>query len=72
MIDIFLKRLAFSKLYMHQESVLASFGVNVMSSCVVDVGSDKINICCVDEGVSMLQTVVRKHFGGSDINLLLH
>jgi actin-related protein 8 len=38
---------------------------------VVDIGSDKINICCVDEGVILPGSYVRKNFGSRDIDLVL-
>lgn len=43
------------------------------SACVVDIGFEKINICCVDEGVILPGTVIRKNFGSRHINeMLLH
>lgn len=51
------------KVYLHIESVLACFGAAVSSACVVDIGHEKISVCCVDEGVIMPQTLIRKNFG---------
>ena len=72
LINSFLKKLAFQKIYLHQESVLSSFGSCLSQACVVDIGSDKINICCIDEGVVIPQTVIRKFFGGREVDLFLH
>lgn len=71
-INIFLKKLAFRRIFLHQESVMATFGCCISQACVIDIGSDKINICCVDEGVIIPQTIVRKFYGGRDIDIFLH
>lgn len=43
------------------------------SACVVDIGFEKISICCVDEGVILPGTVIRKNYGSRHINeMLLH
>ena len=36
------------KVYLHIESVMACFGAAVSSACVVDIGHEKISVCCVD------------------------
>lgn len=57
------KVVGFKKIYLHCESVVACFGAAVSSACVVDIGHEKINICCVDEGIIVPQTLIRKNFG---------
>jgi actin-related protein 8 len=57
------KAVGFKKIYLHIESVVACFGAAISSGCVVDIGHEKINICCVDEGVIVPQTLIRKNFG---------
>lgn len=57
------KVVGFKKIYLHFESVVACFGAAVSSACVVDIGHEKINICCVDEGIIVPQTLIRKNFG---------
>ena len=64
-------RIGFKKLYIHMESVMACFGTAVRSACVVDIGHEKINICCVDEGVVLPRTLVRKNFGSKDVSKIL-
>jgi actin-related protein 8 len=64
-------RIGFKKLYIHMESVMACFGTAVSSACVVDIGHEKINICCVDEGVVLPRTLVRKNFGSKDVSKIL-
>jgi len=71
-INIFMKKLAFARIYLHQESALAAFGTCLSQACVVDIGSDKINICCIDEGVVLPQTIIRKFYGGKEVDLFLH
>jgi actin-related protein 8 len=56
-------KICFNKLYIHLESVLACLGTAISSAVVVDIGHEKINICCVDEGVILPKTLVRKNFG---------
>jgi len=50
---------------------MACFGTAVSSACVVDIGHEKINVCCVDEGVIIPHTLIRKNFGSKDISKLL-
>ena len=48
---------------MHLESVLACLGTAITSAVVVDIGHEKINICCVDEGIILPKTLLRKNYG---------
>jgi actin-related protein 8 len=38
------------------------------SACVIDIGSSKISISCIDEGLMLPKTLLRKHYGGDDID----
>lgn len=58
-------------MYIHLESILACFGSAVSSACVVDIGHEKINVCCVDEGVILPKTLVKKNFGSKDISKIM-
>ena len=58
-------------MYFHMESVLASFSSTLSSVCVVDIGYEKINVACVEEGVILPGTLIRKNFGGKHINIML-
>lgn len=42
------------------------------SACVVDIGYEKTTVCCVDEGVVLPGTVLRKNFGSRHINDTLY
>lgn len=53
------------------ESVMACFSSTVSSACIIDIGHDKINVACVEEGVILPGTLIRKNFGGRHINELL-
>ncbi len=39
-----------------QESVCATYGAGVSSACVVDVGDQKVSVCCVEDGNSTVNT----------------
>jgi actin-related protein 8 len=69
--NIFLKNMQFKSFYMHLESVLACFGTSVPSACVIDIGYEKISICCVGEGLILPGTMVRKNYGSKHINDML-
>ena len=71
MINLFFKYFGFKNIFLHLESVMSSFGLAIQSSCVVDIGSDKLNICCVDEGMIIKNTLIRKNLGGNEITELL-
>ena len=72
LINIFLKTFGFKSIFLHLESVMASFGGALQSACVLDIGSDKINVCCVDEGIILEDTLIRKNYGGDDLTKLLY
>ena len=71
MINLFFNYFGFKNIFLHLESVMSSFGLAIQSSCVVDIGSDKLNICCVDEGMIIKNTLIRKNMGGNEITKLL-
>lgn len=62
------RQLEFQKLYVHLESILACLGTAVSSALVVDIGHEKINVCCVDEGIILPKTLIRKNFGLKSIS----
>jgi actin-related protein 8 len=63
LISMIFSKICFSRLYLHLESVLACLGTAISSAVVVDIGHEKINVCCVDEGVILPKTLIRKNFG---------
>ena len=72
MINLFFKYFGFKNIFLHLESVMSSFGLAIQSSCVVDIGSDKLSVCCVDEGMIIKNTLFRKNIGGNEITKLLY
>ncbi len=72
LINIFLKVLSFKSIFVHLESVLATFGSALQTSCVVDIGADKVNVCCIDEGLIFDESILRKNFGGNDLTKLMY
>jgi len=63
--------LGFKSMFLHQESVLASYAMSLPSACVVDIGATKTSVCCIEEGIIISKSVIRKHFGGNDQTELL-
>jgi len=63
--------LGFRSMFLHQESVMATFAMALPSAVVVDIGSTKTSVCCVEEGIIRSESVIRKHFGGDDMTALL-
>ena len=72
MINMFLKDIGFKGMYLHLESILACFGTAMTQACVVDIGAEKTNVCCVDEGLVLPNTLIRKYFGGLDVDYFLY
>jgi hypothetical protein len=72
LINIFLKVLGFKAAFVHLESIMATFGTALQSACVVDIGADKVNVCCIDEGMILDDSLIRKNFGGNDLTRLLY
>jgi len=72
LINIFLRTFSFKSIFLHLESVMSSFGAALQSACVLDIGSDKINVCCVDEGIILEDSLIRKNFGGEDLTKIFY
>ena len=70
MVDMFLSRFQFKSIYIHKESILAAFGAGMNLCCVVDIGSDKLQVSCVEEGQIIRNTLFRKNFGSKDLDWL--
>lgn len=72
MVNMLLSKLKFKSIFIHNESVMATYAMALPSACVVDIGSTKITVSCVDEGLLMPKSIIRKHYGGDDITELLY
>ena len=68
LVNVFLRTLEFQYIYIHLESILACFGGCLSQACVVDLGYEKINISCVDEGLILPGTTIKKCYGGADLD----
>lgn len=66
-----LAKMKFKSLLVHTESVMATFAMAMSSACVVDIGSTKINVCCIDEGILVPKSIQRKHYGGDELTEML-
>jgi actin-related protein 8 len=47
---------------------MATFAMAMSTACVVDIGSSKISVCCIDEGLMIPKSIQRKHYGGNEVN----
>ncbi|KAK2507879.1 hypothetical protein MC885_017038 [Smutsia gigantea] len=68
LVNMILMKMGFSGIVVHQESVCATFGSGLSSTCVVDVGDQKTSVCCVEDGVSHRNTRLCLAYGGSDVS----
>jgi actin-related protein len=50
---------------------MATYAMACQSACVVDIGSQKISVCCVDDGIIIPKTIFKRNYGGDDISELL-
>ena len=41
------------------------------TAVVVDIGSTKTTVCCIEEGIIISKSIIRKNFGGDDMTSLL-
>jgi actin-related protein 8 len=51
---------------------MATFAMAMSTACVVDIGSSKISVACIEEGLLMPKSIHRKHYGGDELNELLY
>eukprot|EP00742_Colponemidia_sp_Colp-10_P008437 GILJ01009140.1.p1 GENE.GILJ01009140.1~~GILJ01009140.1.p1 ORF type:complete len:641 (-),score=104.64 GILJ01009140.1:295-2178(-) len=71
LVNVILRQLGFKACFLHQESVLACFGAGVSTACVVDIGAQKTNVVCVDDGIMLPSTCVHMDYGGDDMDRFL-
>lgn len=71
LLTMIFNKIGFNRMYIHLESILACLGTAISSAVVVDIGHEKISICCVDEGVILPKTLVRKNYGLKYMSKLL-
>lgn len=71
-VQMLLGKMRFKSLFMYTESVMATYAMALSTACIVDIGATKINVCCIDEGLVIPKTIIRKHYGGDDLNEILY
>ena len=65
-------KMGFKSAFVHVESVMATYAMAAPQACVVDIGSTKTTVCCVDDGVIISKSVIKKNYGGDDISEVLY
>ena len=71
LLNLLFKKFQYKNIFLQTEAVSTTFGVASPIACIVDIGSSKVNISCVDEGYTIQETLIRRNYGGDDINSLL-
>lgn len=71
MLSVVLRDLQFNSAVIHQESLSATFGNGVSTSCVVNIGAQVASVLCIEDGVAVPATGVTLPFGGEDISRCL-
>ncbi|KYR03046.1 actin related protein 8 [Tieghemostelium lacteum] len=70
--SMILKQLPFTSMLLYQESVCHTFGASMSTQCVlVDIGHDKIQISCVDEGYLHQNSRITLKYGSNTQRKLL-
>ena len=74
LLDILLRRegLGLKAAIVHEEAGCAALGAGVGSACVVDIGSQRASVCCIDEGMPMPGCRQILSYGATDMDALLH
>ena len=72
LLDMLFVKMGFKSCFIHLESVMSTYAMAAQSACVVDIGSTKTQVCCVDDGVIISKTIIKKNFGGDDVSELLY
>jgi len=70
MAHLLLVQLSFRRICVQQESLCSAFGASIAHGCVVDVGSMKTSISCVEEGLVLAETRMSLSYGGDDVSEL--
>jgi actin-related protein 8 len=62
-----LRYMNFKGVLVQQESACATYGAGASSAVVVDIGAQKTNICCIEDGVCQTDSRMMVRLGGDDI-----
>ncbi|KAH8872128.1 Actin-related protein 8 [Schistosoma japonicum] len=72
LIYLLLNRLKFGRVFVHQASVCATYGIGLPTACVINIGEQKTSVCCVEDGVAHTETRVILPVGRSDVLRVFH
>ncbi|KAI9270798.1 hypothetical protein BDA99DRAFT_433986 [Phascolomyces articulosus] len=67
LLTMLLRYMNFRGALVQQESTCATFGAGVSSACVVDIGSQKTSVACIEDGVCFTDSRMTIAIGGDDI-----
>ncbi|KAK4519550.1 uncharacterized protein ATC70_009786 [Mucor velutinosus] len=67
LVTMMLRYMKFKAVIVQQESTAATYGAGVSSAVVVDIGAQKTNIVCIEDGVCQLESRISIRLGGDDI-----
>lgn len=56
MVELLLNEMRFLEVCFIQESVAATYGAGWSMGCIVDIGAQKTSICCVEEGMCVVDS----------------
>ncbi|PWN36166.1 actin-like ATPase domain-containing protein, partial [Meira miltonrushii] len=68
LVNMLIQDMGFAAVLVQQESVCATFGAGLSSGCVIHVGSEQTQICCVDEGLVIPDSRIMLDYGGDHIS----
>lgn len=66
-VTMLLRYMNFKGVIVQQESTCATYGAGVSSAVVVDIGAQKTNIICIEDGVCQVDSRISMSLGGDDI-----
>ena len=72
LLNILFVKMRFRSAFIHLDSVMATYAMAAQTACVVDIGATKTTVCCIDDGVILNKSVIKKHYGGDDISEILY
>ena len=67
-----LANLKFKSILPVLEPVAATYAMGISLGCVIDLGHTQTTVQCVEEGVVLPNSIIKKRFGGKDISELLY
>ncbi|RPB20758.1 actin-like ATPase domain-containing protein [Terfezia boudieri ATCC MYA-4762] len=67
MLELLFKDFFFEQVCIIQESLAASFGAGFSQACIVDIGAQKTSVCCVEEGMCVVESRLNLKYGGADV-----